>query len=149
MDFFGNFRAGMYHWAGRRPVRAMKIGGFQGPERLLISRRNQAQDRFLEALGVSVPLKHNFQVCKFFVLKIGPDSGIFSRLNIGGKNSLRRELPHTRNRGSVLATAHPMESFWHLTSKLPRDGAAVGVWGLKKVFLPNIVYITFAVFKCF
>ena len=73
-----------------------------------------------------------FRFVNFFVLKIGPDSGIFSRRNIGRKNSLRRELPHTRNRGSVLATAHPMDSFWRLTSQLPRDWAAVGVWGLKK-----------------
>ena len=90
-----------------------------------------------------------FGFVNFFVLKIGPDSGIFSRRNIGGKNSLRHELPHTRNPGSVPATAHPMDSFWRLTSQLPRDGAAVGVWGLKKVFLLNIVYITFTVVKYF
>ena len=62
-----------------------------------------------------------FRFVNFFVLKIGPDSGIFSRRNIGGKNSLRHELPHTRNPGSVLATVHPVDSFWRLTSKLPRD----------------------------
>ena len=90
-----------------------------------------------------------FGFVNFFVLKIGPDSGIFSRRNIGGKNSLRHELPHTRNPGSVPATAHPMDSFWRETSKLPRDWAAVGVWGLKKVFLLNIVYITFTVVKYF
>ena len=70
-----------------------------------------------------------FRFVNFFVLKIGPDSGIFSRLNIGGKNSLRHELPHTRNPGSVLATAHPMDSFWRLTSQLPRDWAAGGFGG--------------------
>ena len=84
-----------------------------------------------------------FRFVNFFVLKIGPDSGIFSGRNIGGKNSLRHELPHTRNPGSVPATAHPMDSFWRLTSELPRDWAAVGVWGLKKVLLLNIVCITF------
>ena len=95
------------------------------------------QYRFLEALGVSVPCKRNFQVCNFFVLKIGPDSGIFNQRNIGGKNSLRHELPHTRNLGSVLATVHPVDSFWRLTSKLPRD------FGLER-FLRffSIVFIT-------
>ena len=71
-----------------------------------------------------------FRFVNFFVLKIGPDSGILSQLNIGGKNSLRHELPHTRNPGLVLATVHPVDSFWRLTSKQPRDWAAVGVWGL-------------------
>ena len=47
----------------------------------------------------------------FFVLKIGPDWGIFSRANIGGKDSLRHELPHTRNPGLKLATVHPVHSF--------------------------------------
>ena len=55
MDVFGDFRAGRYGRAGRRLVGPVKIGGFQGPERLLISTRNRAQYRFLEALGVSVP----------------------------------------------------------------------------------------------
>jgi hypothetical protein len=62
-----------------------------------------------------------FRFVNFFVLKIGPDWGIFSRANIGGKDSLRHELPHTRNPGLVLATVHPVDSFWRLTSKLPRD----------------------------
>ena len=43
----------------------------------------------------------------FFVLKIGPDWGIFSRANIGGKDSLRHELPHTRNPGLVRVTVLP------------------------------------------
>jgi hypothetical protein len=47
------FRAGLSPRAGRRPVGPVKIGGIQGPERLLIRRRNQAQYRFLEASGVS------------------------------------------------------------------------------------------------
>ena len=59
--------------------------------------------------------------CDFFVLKIGPDWGIFSRANIGGKDSLRHELPHTRNPGLVRATVLPGDSFWCVTSKLPRD----------------------------
>ena len=67
--------------------------------------------------------------CDFFVLKIGPDWGIFSRANIGGKDSLRHELPHTRNPGLVLATVHPVDSFWRLTSKQPRDWAAWGFGG--------------------
>ena len=70
-----------------------------------------------------------FRFVNFFVLKIGPDSGIFSRRNIGGKNSLRHELPHTRNPGSVLATVHPVHSFWRLTSKQPRDWAEWGFGG--------------------
>ena len=70
-----------------------------------------------------------FRFVNFFVLKIGPDSGIFSRRNIGRKNSLRHELPHTRNPGLVLATVHHVDLFWRLTSKQPRDWAAVGVWG--------------------
>ena len=109
--FWHIFRAGLLPRAGRRPVGPAKIGGFPGPERLLISTRHRVQDPKREALGVSVPCKRNFQVCKFFVLKIGPDSGIFSRRNIGRKNSLRHELPHTRNPGSVLATVRPVHSF--------------------------------------
>ena len=70
-----------------------------------------------------------FRFVNFFVLKIGPDSGIFSRLNIRGKNSLHRELPHTQNPGLVLATVHPVDSFWRLTSKLPRDRAEWGFGG--------------------
>ena len=50
--------------------------------------------------------------CKYFVLKIGPDWGIFSRANIGGEDSLRHELPHTRNPGLVRATVLPGDSFW-------------------------------------
>ena len=67
--------------------------------------------------------------CDFFVLKIGPDWGIFSRANIGGKDSLRHELPHTRNPGLVRATVHPVDSFWRVTSKLPRDWAEWGFGG--------------------
>ena len=74
-----------------------------------------------------------FRFVNFFVLKIGPDSGIFSRLNIGGKNSLRHELPHTRNPGLVLTTVHPVDSFWCLTGKLPGDWAAGGL-GVVVVF---------------
>ena len=70
-----------------------------------------------------------FRFVNFFVLKIGPDWGIFSRANIGGKDSLRHELPHTRNPGLVLATVHPVDSFWRLTSKLPRDWAEWGFGG--------------------
>ena len=62
-----------------------------------------------------------FRFVNFFVLKIGPDWGIFSRANIGGKDSLRHELPHTRNPGLVRATVLPGDSFWCLTSKQPRD----------------------------
>ena len=62
-----------------------------------------------------------FLFCEMFVLKIVPDWRIFSRANIGGKDSLRRELPHTRNPGLVRATVHPVDSFWRVTSKLPRD----------------------------
>ena len=62
-----------------------------------------------------------FRFVIFFVLKIGPDWGIFSRANIGGNDSLRHELPHARNPGLVLATVHPVDSFWRVTSKLPRD----------------------------
>ena len=69
-----------------------------------------------------------FGFINFFVLKIGPDSGIFSRLNIGGKNSLRHELPHTQNPGLMRATVHSGGSFWSETSKLPGD-RVVGVWG--------------------
>ena len=65
-----------------------------------------------------------FLFCEFFVLKIGPDWGIFSRANIRGKDSLRHELPHTRNRGLVRATVNCGDSFWRLTSKQPRDRAA-------------------------
>ena len=65
--------------------------------------------------------------CDFFVLKIGPDWGIFSRANIGGKDSLRHELPHTQNPGLVRATVLPGDSFWRLTSKLPGEWP---VWGL-------------------
>ena len=70
-----------------------------------------------------------FRFVNFFVLKIGPDSGIFSRRNIGGKSSLRHELPHTQNPGLVLATVHPVDSFLRLTSKLPRDWAGWGFGG--------------------
>ena len=49
--------------------------------------------------------------CDFFVLKIGPDWGIFSRANIGGKDFLRHELPHTRNPGLVRVTVSPGDSF--------------------------------------
>ena len=59
--------------------------------------------------------------CKYFVLKIGPDWGIFSRANIGGKDSLRHELPHTRNPGLVRVTVLPGDSFWCEASKQPRD----------------------------
>ena len=69
-----------------------------------------------------------FRFVNFFVLKIGPDWGIFSRANIGGKYSLRHELPHTRNPGLVRATVLPGDSFWRETSKLPGDGLS-GVWG--------------------
>ena len=65
--------------------------------------------------------KAKFQFCEFFVLKIGPDWGIFSRANIGGKDSLRHELPHTRNPGLVRATVLPGDSFWCEASKQPRD----------------------------
>ena len=58
-----------------------------------------------------------FRFVNFFVLKIGPDWGIFSRLNIGGKNSLRHELSHTRNPGSVLATVRPVHSFLALNKQ--------------------------------
>ena len=88
----------------------MKIGGFPGPERLLIRRRHRVQYRFLEALGVSAQKNCNIFFV-FFVLKIGPDWGIFSRANIGGKDSLRHELPHTRNQGLVRATVLPGNSF--------------------------------------
>ena len=47
----------------------------------------------------------------YFVLKIGPDWGIFSRANIGGKDSLRHELPHTRNPGLMRVTVLPGNSF--------------------------------------
>ena len=73
-----------------------------------------------------------------FVLKIGPDWGIFSRANIGGKDSLRHELPHTRNPGLVRATVLPGDSFWRETSKLPAD-RSLGFFG---VFF-NIVCIHF------
>ena len=62
-----------------------------------------------------------FLLVILFVLKIGPDWGIFSRANVGGKDSLRHELPHTRNPGLVRATVLPVDSFWCVTSKLPRD----------------------------
>ena len=64
-------------------------------------------------------LKHAIFRFDFFVLKIGPDWGIFSRANMRGKNSLRHELPHTRNPGLVRATVHLGDSFWRLTGKLP------------------------------
>ena len=70
--------------------------------------------------------------CDFFVLKIGPDWGIFSRANIGGKDSLRHELPHTRNPGLVRATVLPGDSFWCEASKQPRDWAT-GVWGTRTI----------------
>ena len=60
------FRAGLCPRAGRRPVGPVKIGGFPGPERLLIRRRNQAQYRFLEASGVSAPKTCNI-FCTFFL----------------------------------------------------------------------------------
>ena len=44
---------GLYGRAGRRPVGPVKIGGFPGPERLLIRTRHRVQYRFLEAVGVS------------------------------------------------------------------------------------------------
>ena len=47
------FRAGLFGRAGRRPVGPVKIGGFPGPERVLIRRRHRVQYRFLEASGVS------------------------------------------------------------------------------------------------
>ena len=53
------FRAGPFPRAGRRPVGPVKIGGFPGPERLLIRRRNQAQYRFRKALGVSALKNRN------------------------------------------------------------------------------------------
>ena len=65
--------------------------------------------------------KAKFQFSEFFVLKIGPDWEIFSRANMRSKNSLRHELPHTRNPGLEFTTVHPVHSFWRLTSKLPRD----------------------------
>ena len=42
-----------YGRAGRRPVGPVKIGGFPGPERLLIRTSHWFQYRFLEAVGVS------------------------------------------------------------------------------------------------
>ena len=73
-----------------------------------------------------------FRFVNFFVLKIGPDWGTFSRANIGGKDSLRHELPHTRNPGLVRATVLPGDSFWCEASKQPRDWAA-GVWGTRTI----------------
>ena len=64
--FWHIFRAGLYGRAGRRPVGPAKIGGFPGPERLLIPKGHRVQDPKREALGASVPCKRNFQVCKFF-----------------------------------------------------------------------------------
>ena len=84
-----------------------------------------------------------FLFCKFFVLKIGPDWGIFSRANIRGKDSLRHELPHTRNPGLVRATVHSGGSFWSETSKLPGD-RVVGVWG---GFFSQFFYFFFVCFK--
>ena len=115
------FRAGLYGRAGRRSVGPVQFGGFPGPERLLIRTRHRVQYRFLEASGVSGLKNCNNFFCKYFVLKIGPDWGIFSRANIGGKDSLRHELPHTQNPGLVRATVLPVDSFWCVTSKLPRD----------------------------
>ena len=76
--------------------------------------------------------KAKFQFSEFFVLKIGPDWEIFSRANIGGKDSLRHELPHTQNPGLVRATVLPGDSFWCEASKQPRDWAA-GVWGTRTI----------------
>ena len=66
--------------------------------------------------------------CPIFLCKKEPD-----RVSFGGdyrqiKDSLRRELPHTRNPGPVRATANCRGSFWRETSKQPRD-RVVGVWG--------------------
>ena len=67
-------------------------------------------------------LKHAiFRFEKFLVLKIGPDWGVFSRANMRGKNSLRHELPHTRNPGLVRATVLPEQLQNRETSKQPRD----------------------------
>ena len=41
--FWHIFRAGLYGRAGRRPVGPVKIGGFPGPERLLISTSHRVQ----------------------------------------------------------------------------------------------------------
>ena len=54
MAVFGDFRAGLSGRAGRRPVGPVKIGGFPGPERFLISTSHGFQFGLLEALGVSV-----------------------------------------------------------------------------------------------
>ena len=62
-----------------------------------------------------------FLFCKFFVLKIGPDWGIFSQANIRGKDSLRHELPHTRNPGLVQAMWNSGDPRKRETSKQPRD----------------------------
>ena len=66
MDVFRDFRAGLSPRAVRRTVGPAKIGGFPGPERLLIPKGHRVQGPKREALGASVPLKRNFQVCKFF-----------------------------------------------------------------------------------
>ena len=64
-----------------------------------------------------------FQLSEFFVLKIGPDWEIFSRANMRGKNSLRHELPHTRNPGLVRATVNSGGFV------LARNKQATGGWG--------------------
>ena len=66
IEFFGQaktpflpFRAGLYGRAGRRPVGPVKIGGFPGPERVLLRVRHRVRYRFLEALGVSALRERN------------------------------------------------------------------------------------------
>ena len=66
--------------------------------------------------------------CPIFLCKKEPD-----RVSFGGdyrqiKDSLRRELPHTRNPGLIRATVHSAGSFWRLTSNY-RGLGSVGVWG--------------------
>ena len=67
--------------------------------------------------------------CPIFLCKKDPD-----RVSFGGdywqiKYSLRRELPHTRNPGSVRATVHSGDSKKRETSKLPR-GEQLGIFSL-------------------
>ena len=70
MDVYRDFCAGLCSQAGRRPVGPVKISGFPGPERVLLSVGHRVRYRFLVAWGVFV-----FVQCAS--LKIGPDWGYF------------------------------------------------------------------------
>ena len=66
IEFFGqrktlfrHFRAGLWQGRADRAFGPGQIGGFPGPERILIRTSHRVQYRFLEALGVSALRERN------------------------------------------------------------------------------------------